>query len=152
MSRYSNSPILLVDDDRDDVDLTLLALKLNDIKNEVIIARDGREAIELLQGSTDTGSSRTPALVLMDINMPGMDGLETLKVLRDSDSTRFLPVVMLTTSTNPDDVSKSYTLGANSFINKPADFEKFSKVIGEIGKYWLDVNIVTRFKAECATL
>jgi two-component system, response regulator len=148
MSSCSNAPILLVDDDHDDADLTLLALKLNDIHNEVIIARDGREALEILLQNNIPNKPFIPALVLLDINMPGMDGMEMLEQLRNNEVTRLLPVVMLTTSTSPDDIKKSYNLGANSYITKPSDFDQFSKIIGGIGKYWLNLNVVTSPAAE----
>jgi two-component system, response regulator len=152
MSYNSSLPILLVDDDRDDVDITMLALKQNNIHNEVVVAKDGHQAIELLLNSDEQDGSLSPALILLDINMPGMDGMETLALLRNNNATRSLPVVMLTTSNNPDDVNKSYALGANSFINKPADFDQFCRIIGDIGKYWLAVNVVSTPQQEYVNL
>jgi len=133
--------ILLVEDNPDDVALTLRALKMNHILNKVIVARDGSEALDFLFGTGDSPPMETPELILMDINMPKINGLELLERIRDNESTKLLPVVVLTTSDEDRDRIDSYRLGANSYISKPVEFEEFNKVVKNLGIYWLAVNI-----------
>ncbi len=133
--------ILLVEDNPDDVALTLRALKMNHILNKVIVARDGSEALDFLFGTGDSPPMETPELILMDINMPKINGLELLERIRDNESTKLLPVVVLTTSDEDRDRIDSYRLGANSYISKPVEFAEFNKVVKNLGIYWLAVNI-----------
>jgi two-component system response regulator len=135
--------ILLVEDNPDDVALTLRALRKNAISNEVVVATDGREALDWLfcEGVHAGRDARDqPAIVLLDVKLPKIDGLEVLRTLRADPRTRLHRVVMLTTSREEQDVLESYSLGANSFIRKPIDFDEFIRVVGQIGRYWLIIN------------
>ncbi|MFQ6759623.1 response regulator [Desulfovibrionaceae bacterium CB1MN] len=135
--------ILLVEDNPDDEALTLRALKKNNILNEVVVARDGVEALDFLFG-TGAHAGRDlalmPEVILLDINLPRINGLEVLEKIRANERTKLLPVVILTTSNEERDKLKSYTLGANSFIRKPVDFLQFSEAIRQLGLYWLVLN------------
>ena len=136
--------ILLVEDSTDDVLLTLRALQQANILNEVIIARDGQEAIDYLKGEGQyegRDTSDTPVVVLLDLKMPRMGGLECLKKIRSVGSMKFLPVVILTSSTEDQDICESYNLGANSYIQKPVDFEQFVQAIRTLVLYWLVLNV-----------
>lgn len=133
--------ILLVEDNPDDVALTLRALKMNHLLNTVIVARDGSEALDLLFGTADSSPMDMPELVLLDINLPKISGLEVLEKIRGNERTRLLPVVVLTTSDEDRDRIDSYSLGANSYISKPVEFEKFSQAVKQLGIYWLAVNV-----------
>jgi two-component system response regulator len=132
--------ILLVEDNPDDVALTLRALKKNHILNRVIVARDGSEALDFLIGTGDAPPIDLPELILLDINMPKINGLEVLARIRANERTRLLPVVVLTTSDEDSDRIDSYRQGANSYISKPVEFEEFSRVVKHLGNYWLAVN------------
>lgn len=135
--------ILLVEDNPDDVALTLRALRKNSISNEVVVASDGQEALDWLfcQGAyADRDPKDHPAIVLLDVKLPKLDGLEVLRTLRSDARTRLHRVVMLTTSREEQDVIESYSLGASSFIRKPIDFDEFIRVVGQIGRYWLIIN------------
>jgi CheY-like chemotaxis protein len=135
--------ILLVEDNPDDVDLTLRALKKNNIANEVQVARDGVEALDyLFRTGTQAGrdAARVTALVLLDLKLPKVDGLEVLRRLRSDDRTKLLPVVILTSSKEEQDLIQGYALGANSYIRKPVDFDKFTEAIRQLGLYWLVLN------------
>ena len=135
--------ILLVEDNPDDEALTLRALKKNNILNEVVVARDGVEALDFLCGTgahAGRDLARMPEVILLDINLPRINGLEVLEKIRANERTRLLPVVILTTSNEEQDKLKSYTLGANSFIRKPVDFLQFSEAIRQLGLYWLVLN------------
>lgn len=135
--------ILLVEDNQDDVDLTLRAFQKNKIRNELVIARDGVEALNFLFGE---GSYQgrdlniMPAVVLLDLKLPKLDGLEVLRRLRNHPKTHFLPVVILTSSKEELDILNGYKLGANSYIHKPVDFVKFIEAIQQLGLYWLILN------------
>jgi two-component system response regulator len=133
--------ILLVEDNPDDVALTLRALKKNQILNRVIVARDGSEALDFLFGTGDSPPMDIPELILLDINMPKINGLDVLEKIRANERTRLLPVVVLTTSDEDRDRIDSYHLGANSYISKPVEFEEFNAVVKHLGIYWLAVNI-----------
>ena len=138
-----NKKILLVEDNSDDVKLTLRALKKNRIMNEVIIAQDGVEALDYLLGRgkfAGRDTSRTPQVILLDLKMPRMDGLELLHHIRANDMTRLLPVGVLTTSSEDRDKIESYKLGANSYIRKPVDFTQFVEAVQQLGLYWLVLN------------
>jgi two-component system response regulator len=130
--------ILLVEDNPDDVLLTMRAFGKNRISNEVIVATDGEQALNLLLPAE--GDAIHPALVLLDIKLPKIDGLEVLRKVRADDRTRSLPIVVLTTSNEERDIVDSYRLGANSFVRKPVVFDEFVKAINVLGVYWLLVN------------
>jgi two-component system response regulator len=135
--------ILLVEDNPDDRELTLRALEKNNILNPVILASDGVEALDILfrRGAhTQPQFGETPAVVLLDLKLPKLDGLEVLKTLRADPRTRLLPVVVLTSSREEQDVIASYSLGANSYIRKPVDFSKFIEAVRQLGLYWLVLN------------
>jgi two-component system response regulator len=136
--------ILLVEDNPDDEALTLRALKKNNILNEVVVARDGVEALDYLFGSgahAGRDTSQQPQLVLLDLKLPRLDGLEVLRRLRADERTRRQPVVVLTTSNEERDILSSYALGANSYIRKPVDFEQFMEAVRQLGLYWLVLNV-----------
>jgi CheY-like chemotaxis protein len=137
------NPILLVEDNPNDQFLTLRALKKNQIANPVVVAGDGIEALDYLFGTgiyAGRDTSEQPELILLDLKLPKIDGLEVLQRLRANPRTCFIPVVVLSTSGEEQDVRKSYGLGANSYIRKPVDFEQFSEVIRRLGMYWLLTN------------
>ena len=136
--------ILLVEDNRDDEELTLRALRKSNIMNEVVVARDGEEAIEYLFGNSNFSARDDfeflPAVVLLDLKLPKVNGLEILRMIRTAPRTRRLPVVVLTSSKEERDLRDVYDLGANSYIYKPVDFEKFTEAIGHLGMYWVLFN------------
>ena len=140
----NNKIILLVEDNPDDEALTLRALQKNNILNEVIVAHDGVEALDYLF-CTGPHAGRDinfqPQLILLDLKLPKVDGLEVLRQLRDDPRTRLQPVVILTTSSEERDVISSYQLGANSYIRKPVDFAQFMEAIRQLGLYWLVMNV-----------
>lgn len=137
------SVILLVEDNPDDEALTLRALKKNNIRNEVVVARDGVEALDYLFGTgAYAGRDLTsmPHVILLDLKLPKVDGFEVLERIRSSESTKFLPVVILTTSNEDQDRIRGYGLGANSFVRKPVEFDKFIDAVRQLGLYWLILN------------
>jgi two-component system, response regulator len=131
--------ILLVEDNPDDVRLTLRAFQKNHIVNPVVVARDGVEALDYLFGP-GADARDLPAVTLLDLKLPRVDGLEVLRRVRAEPRTRLLRVVVLTSSREEPDVLKSYALGANSYIRKPVDFEAFVTAVGQLGLYWLLLN------------
>ena len=136
--------ILLIEDNPDDEALTLRALKKNNILNEVVVARDGAEALDYLfcRGVYEgRDRDKTPELILLDLKLPKVDGLEVLKQLRENDMTRRLPVVILTSSNEQRDILAGYDLGANSYIRKPVDFTQFTEAVRQLGIYWLVLNV-----------
>jgi len=135
--------ILLVEDNPDDEVLTVRALKKNNILNDMIVARDGAEALDYLFGAgsyADRDMTVMPQLILLDLKLPKIDGLEVLRRVRGDERTRLLPVVVLTSSLEEQDVIESYRLGANSYIRKPVDFTQFTAAIKNLGLYWLVLN------------
>ncbi|MEU4621887.1 response regulator [Actinoplanes sp. NPDC023801] len=132
--------ILIIDDSPDDVALTLRALKKNNITNAVDIATDGEEALRYLFPPDGQPPVPLPALVLLDLNMPKVTGLEVLRSIRADARTRYLPVVILTTSTEERDIVNTYDIGANSFVRKPVAFDEFLDAVRLLGMYWLLVN------------
>ena len=135
--------ILLVEDNPDDELLAIRALKQNKIMNEVVVARDGAEALDYLFGTgayEGRDTSVMPQVILLDLKLPKISGLEVLKRLRNDDRTKLLPVVVLTSSKEDRDLNESYRLGANSYIRKPVDFAQFSEAIKQLGLYWLVLN------------
>ncbi|MGB2714577.1 MAG: response regulator [Vicinamibacterales bacterium] len=130
--------IVLVEDNPDDEALTLRALKKNAIANDIVVLRDGAEALEFL-GRPD---APPPQLVLLDLKLPKIDGLEVLRRLRSDPGTAVMPIVILTSSNEERDLVESYRLGANSYIRKPVDFEQFTEAVRQLGLYWLVLNQV----------
>lgn len=143
---YMKNPshvILLVEDNKDDEALTLRALKKNNITNEVVVARDGVEALDYLLGQgkyVGRDNKVVPQVVLLDLNLPKIDGLTVLREMRKQDLTKLIPVVVLTSSKEDRDIIESYSLGANSYVRKPVEFEKFVEAIRQLGLYWLILN------------
>lgn len=138
-----NKIILLVEDSPDDEALTLRALGKNNIRNEVVVARDGVEALDYLFGRgryAERDMSLMPQLILLDLKLPKLDGLEVLRRLRSDERTRLLPVVILTSSNEEQDLVNGYGLGANSYVRKPVDFGQFSEAVRQLGLYWLLLN------------
>jgi CheY-like chemotaxis protein len=135
--------ILLVEDNPDDETLAIRALKRNHIRNEIVVAHDGVEALDYLFGTgayTGRDTSIKPAVVLLDLKLPRLDGIEVLRRLREDQRTSLLPVVVLTTSSEEQDLLTSYSLGCNSYIRKPVDFLQFSEAVRHLGMYWLLMN------------
>jgi two-component system, response regulator len=131
-------PIVLVEDNEDDIVLTRRALSRNKIGNPLVVARDGAEALELLLGAN--GASINPAIILLDLQLPKVDGLSVLKRLRADPRTTLTPIVLLTSSKAEQDVVAGYNLRANSYIRKPVDFDQFTEAVRQIGMYWLLLN------------
>jgi two-component system, response regulator len=133
--------ILLVEDNPRDEALTLRALKKSNIINSVVVVRDGVEALDYLLGQRDSEYiNRLPQLVLLDLKLPKVDGLEVLKSMRAHERTRLLPVVVFTSSSEQEDIVKSFERGANSYVRKPVEFEKFLEATKQLGLYWLVLN------------
>lgn len=138
-----NREILLVEDNPDDVELTRLAFEEAQVANTLTVVRDGAEALDYLFARgryADRDPQELPSLVLLDLNLPKLDGREVLQAIRNDERTRALPVVVLTTSAEPFDVEASYTLGVNSYIQKPVDFNQFVWAVKQVGLYWLVLN------------
>jgi two-component system, response regulator len=144
MSMGSPSKILLlVEDNNDDETLTLMALETNRITNEVVVARDGAEALDFLFGTgahAGRDVSVQPQVVLLDLNLPKIGGIEVLRRLRADERTRFLPVVVLTSSKEDEDILKSYMHGANAYVRKPIEFAEFAEAVRTLGLFWLIQN------------
>ncbi|HEY4485218.1 MAG TPA: response regulator [Nitrospiria bacterium] len=135
--------IVLVEDNPNDEALTLRALRKNNVANEVLVVRDGAEALDLLLGQgahAGRDHDRIISVVLLDLKLPKVDGLEVLKKLRENEKTKLLPVVVLTSSKEEQDMIRSYSLGANSYIRKPVDFAQFVEAVRQLGLYWLVLN------------
>lgn len=143
--------ILLVEDNADDLELTLRAFEKNNIVHQFVVARDGQEALDYLfcaGAFAGRDPQETPEVVLLDLKLPRLDGLDVLRRMRADERTRRLPVVVLTSSNEEQDVVRSYDLGANSFVRKPVDFAEFLTAAREIGVYWLDLNVTRRAGAK----
>ncbi len=141
--KTNDGMVLLVEDNKDDEDLTLRAFKKNNLKNEVNVARDGAEALDFLFGAgkhagRDPGVM--PTVILLDLKLPKIDGLEVLRRIRADPRTKLLPVVILTSSKEEQDLITSYSLGANSYVRKPVDFNEFVGAVTQLGCYWLLMN------------
>ena len=139
----TNRPILLVEDNEDDEMLTLRAFKKNHIMNEVVVARDGEEALDYLFGTgahAGRDLSIPPQLVLLDLGLPRVGGLDVLRRIRKEELTRLQPVVVLTSSKEEEDIVRSYSLGANGFVRKPVEFDALSEVVRALGLFWLLIN------------
>ena len=139
----SEKMILLVEDNPDDEELTTRALRQARIANEIVVARDGVEALDFLFGEgahAGRDVARTPAVVLLDLKLPKLSGLDVLNRLRADPRTRLIPTVILTSSSEDEDMLKSYRLGANSYVRKPVDFSQFAVAVSQLGIYWLLLN------------
>ena len=133
--------ILLVEDNPDDVELTLRAFRKRNLANEIIVARDGEEALAILfQGGKESPRHRAADLILLDLKLPKVDGLEVLRQVKGNPETQPIPVVVLTSSKEENDLAESYRLGANSYIRKPVNFDKFAEVVMQLDLYWLLLN------------
>lgn len=133
--------ILLVEDNPNDLELTLHALSASKLSNPVVVARDGAEALELLFGSEEQAPlPELPQLILLDLKLPKVDGLEVLERIKGDERTRAIPVVVLTSSSEGPDIDRAYSLGVNSYIVKPVDFGQFCETVKQLGMYWLLLN------------
>lgn len=140
---FRDETILLVEDNPDDVELTMRAFRKNNIANNVVVAHDGVEALDYLFGRgayTGRNTMETPRLIILDLKMPKMDGFHVLEHLRADERTRLTPVVILTSSKEDQDLVNSYKSGANSYVSKPVDFFQFLEAVRQIGLYWLLIN------------
>jgi CheY-like chemotaxis protein len=139
--------ILLVEDSPDDEELTIRTLKKNNILNEVVVAHDGAEALDFLFGKRKykkRDTSQMPVIIMLDIKLPKIGGLEVLKCIRENEKTKLLPVVILTSSDEERDLVESYELGANSYVRKPVAFDQFQKAVQQLAVYWLLLNKVPK--------
>lgn len=133
--------ILLVEDNPDDVELTLMAFEKHKLANDIIVARDGEEALDILfQRGKESSGGPSPDLILLDLKLPKVDGMEVLRQVKENSKTKVIPVVILTSSKEENDLAESYRLGANSYIRKPVNFEKFTDVVMQLGLYWMLLN------------
>lgn len=133
-------PILLVEDNPDDVELTIHALEENGVRNPVVVAKDGAEALDRLFGPAGGPAPEPPVIVLLDLNLPKLGGIEVLKRIRANERTRLLPVIVLTSSAEDRDLVESYRFGANSYVRKPVDFDEFHRAAQQLSMYWLMLN------------
>ena len=140
MSDSTAMEILMVEDDPQDAELALRALRAAKIANHITVARDGAEAVDLLFGEASHQLAAAPKVILLDLKLPKVDGLEVLKRIKGDPRTKFIPVVVLTSSREQNDIVESYRLGVNSYIVKPVDFEGFADAVQKAGMYWLLLN------------
>ena len=134
---------MLIEDNPDDIELTKRAFKKNNLSIQIIISQDGAEALDYLFGRgahSERDTSILPSMVLLDLKLPKVNGMEVLKELRSNELTRLLPVIILSSSREKSDVTKCYRLGANSYIRKPVDFSEFNEAVKQLGSYWLQLN------------
>jgi len=144
-----DTKILLVEDNPDDVELTMLAFKEYNFSNEIVVARDGQEALDILFSSKEKSEkSELPDIILLDLKLPKVSGLEVLKEIKTHPETRIIPLIVLTTSNEDRDIRDSYRLGVNSYIRKPVKFDKFVEVVKQLGLYWILLNQVPSQKQE----
>ncbi|MGE5505037.1 MAG: response regulator [Actinomycetota bacterium] len=136
----SGNKILLVEDNGDDAELTVHAFRKSRMAAEIVVVHDGEEAVDYLFSDKVRDEDGMPALVLLDLKLPGISGLDVLRRIRDHEDTRRLPVVILTTSDDETDIINGYNLGVNSYIRKPVDFHTFIGVVDQLGLYWLKIN------------
>jgi len=139
----NETEILLIEDNMDDANLTLRALKKNNLANNLYHVKDGAEALEYIYAEgkyKDRDIKKMPKLILLDLKMPKIDGIEVLKNLKSNEATKSIPVVILTSSKEDPDIKTCYALGANSYVVKPVDFDSFMKAVSELGFYWLLIN------------
>ena len=142
-----DSTILLVEDNPDDAELTLRAFKKSNLKNEIVVARDGVEALDYLFATgiyAGRDATDQPQLVMLDLNLPKIDGMEVLQAMRADERTKLIPVVVLTSSKEQEDIVKSYRFGANSFVRKPVDFLEFVQAVQQLEMYWVVLNQIPR--------
>lgn len=143
MENQKKVEILVVEDNRDDAEMALRAFKKNNLTNDIMVVGDGEEALDFIYAKgkfQDRKDERHPKIILLDLKLPKVDGLEVLKVLKENPETRMIPVVVLTSSKEERDMVESYRLGVNSYIIKPVDFDKFIEAVREVGLYWLLLN------------
>jgi len=144
MQPFENVEILLAEDSEADGEMTLRALRRNNLSNEVIWVRDGAQALDFIFGRGEyLRRQRRPRLVLLDVKMPKVDGIEVLRQIKQNEQTKTIPVVIMTSSAEDRDIVESYQLGVNSYVVKPVDFEQFMDTVGKLGYYWSLVNRVT---------
>jgi two-component system response regulator len=136
----SSNKILLVEDNGDDVELTVHAFRKGRMAAEIVVVRDGEQALDYLLNECSGNEDGLPALVLLDLKLPGIGGLDVLRSIRANAETKRLPVVILTTSDDENDIVNGYNLGVNSYIRKPVDFATFTGVVDQLGLYWLTIN------------
>lgn len=135
----NNGRILLVEDNEDDVALLQRAFKKRGMFNEIILAKNGVQALDVIFGN-ESKPAQIPSLIILDLKLPKLNGLDVLKAVRANEFTRGLSIIILTTSTEQEDIVESYSLGANSYIRKPVEFDKFLEAVGQLGLYWMTLN------------
>ncbi len=139
----SDKLIMVVEDNPDDEELTLRALRQGKVANDIVVTRDGSEALEFMFGTGKYAGrdlSRMPAVILLDLKLPKLSGLEVLQRLRADERTRLIPIVVLTSSSEDEDMLRSYESGANSYVRKPIEFSAFASAVGQLGVYWMLLN------------
>ena len=142
-------PILIADDDQDDCDMIRDALKESRLLNDLFFVKDGEDLLDFLNHKVKYSNATaypTPGLILLDLNMPRMDGIEALKLIKSNEKLKLIPVVVLTTSEAEEDIYRTYDLGVNSFVTKPVTFDALVSVLGELGRYWFEIVELPNFK------
>jgi len=140
MDKFVDPPVLLVEDNPDDVIITRRAWKKGCIRNKLLVTKDGEEALRLLRKEEEYVDAPTPCIILLDLKMPRINGFEVLETVKNDDNLRDIPIVVLTSSERRDDINRAYKLGCNSYIEKPVSFEKFIRTILAINQYWLVIS------------